>query len=71
MAILNLKTSQKYAVVLAELEFDNVRVDICAPPEQVPSKAWDAEGSIYKQSTVELATSVPDPENELLVEEVK
>ena len=32
-------STRKYAVVLAELEFDNVRVDICAPAEQVPSKA--------------------------------
>ena len=63
-------STRKYAVVLAELEFDKVRVDVFAPAEQAPS-CCDAEGSIYKQSTSELATSVPPPEKVLLVVEVK
>ena len=49
----------------------NVRVEVSAPPEQLPAKDCDAEGSMYRQFTVELATSVPDPVNELLVVEVK
>ena len=63
-------STKKYAVVLAELEFDKVKVDVFAPAEQAPS-CCDPETSIYKQSTSELATSVPPPEKVLLVVEVK
>ena len=41
----------------AELELDKVNVEVFAPAEQLPSDC-DAEGSIYKQSTVELADKV-------------
>ena len=47
-----------------------VSVEVAAPLEQLPSDC-DAEGSMYRQFTVELATSVPEPENVLLVVEVK
>ena len=56
--------------MLAELEFDKVRVDVFALAVQAPS-CCDPETSIYKQSTSELATSVPPPEKVLLVVEVK
>ena len=44
-------STKKYAVVLAELEFDKVRVDVFAPAEQLPSDC-DAEVSITGQATV-------------------
>ena len=55
---------------MAELELDKVNVEVFAPPEQLLSDC-DPETSIYKQSTSELATSVPLPEKVLLVIEVK
>ena len=42
---------------MAELEFDKVRVDVFAPPEQLPSDCC-ALTSITGQSTVELADMV-------------
>ena len=51
-------STKKYAVVLAELEFDKVRVDVSAPPEQLPDKAWAPLTSITGQSTVALADMV-------------
>ena len=50
-------STKKYAVVLAELEFDKVKVDVFAPPEQAPSCCC-ALTSITGQSTVELADMV-------------
>ena len=43
--------------MLAELEFDKVKVDVFAPAEQAPS-CCDALGSITGQSTVALADKV-------------
>ena len=45
----------KYAVALAELEFDKVNVEVAAPAEQLP-RDCDALTSITGQSTVLLAT---------------
>ena len=42
---------------MAELEFDKVRVDVFAPPEQLP-RACCALTSIIGQSTVALADMV-------------
>ena len=49
---------QKYSGTVAELEFAIVNVEVAEPPEQLPSD-WEADGSIYGQSTVVLFKSLP------------
>ena len=44
-------STKKYAVVLAELEFDKVNVEVAEPAEQLPN-ACDALTSITGQLTV-------------------
>ena len=50
-------STKKYAVLLAELEFDKVNVEVAEPPEQLPN-ACDTLTSIIGQTIVTAVAAV-------------